>query len=211
MAGPRTPLVFTTIADDTIRGVLAATKAPIIDLVSDHLGRLEELLGLRGQHLAIRAHGVGDLQRYEQRMRAIDYALEHDDGESLRNYAEADLILLAPSRCGKTPTTVYLALQHSVFVANYPLLPEDLESLELPQPVRHLRDRCFGMVTTPARLSQVRNERRPNSTYASLEQCTWELRRAEAMFRAHGIPTVDASAKSVEEMSTVILQHLARI
>lgn len=211
MAGPHPPIVFATIADDTIRGVLGATKAPIIDFVTSHLGRLEELLGVPGQHLAIRVHGLGDQQRYDRRMRAIDYAIEHDDGESLRNYAEADVILLAPSRCGKTPTTMYLALQHSVFVANYPLVPEDLEERELPEPVRHLRDRCFGIVTTPARLSQVRQERRPNSAYASMEQCVWELRRAEAMFRAHGIPTVNSSAKSVEEMSTVILQHLARI
>jgi [pyruvate, water dikinase]-phosphate phosphotransferase / [pyruvate, water dikinase] kinase len=211
MAGPHVPLVFATIADDTIRGVLGTSKAPIIDLVTSHLGRLEDLLGLPAQHLAMRVHGLGDTQRYERRMRAIDYAIEHDDGESLRNYGEADLILLAPSRCGKTPTTMYLALQHSVFVANYPLVPEDLEVDELPEPVRRLSDRCFGILTTPARLSQVRNERRPNSTYASMEQCMWELRRAELLFRTHGVPTVNSSAKSVEEMSTVILQHLARI
>ena len=210
MAGPQPPLVFATIADDTIRGVLTTSKAPIIDLVTSHLGLLEDLLGVPAAHLAIRAHGVGDMSRYDRRMRAVEYAIEHDDGESLRNYAEADVVLLAPSRCGKTPTTMYLALQHSVFVANYPLVPEDLEGTDLPGPVRALRDRCFGILTTPARLSQVRNERRPNSTYASMEQCAWELRRAEILFRTHGIPTVNSSAKSVEEMSTVILQHLAR-
>jgi regulator of PEP synthase PpsR (kinase-PPPase family) len=211
MAGPRIPIVFATIADDTIRGVLATSRAPIIDFVDSHLGQLEDLLGMPGQHLAIRVHGVGDQQRYERRMQAVDYAIKHDDGEDIRDYSDADVILLAPSRCGKTPTTMYLALQHSLFVANYPLVPEDLESAELPGPVRHLRDRCFGIVTTPARLSQVRNERRPNSTYASLEQCQWELRRAELLFRANRIPTVNSSAKSVEEMSVVILQHLARI
>ena len=65
------------------------------------------------------------------------------------------------------------------------------------------------MLSTPARLSQVRQERRPNSRYASLEQCTYELRRAEAMFAAHRIPVINSSAKSVEEMSTVILQQIA--
>jgi regulator of PEP synthase PpsR (kinase-PPPase family) len=120
------------------------------------------------------------------------------------------VILLAPSRCGKTPTTMYLALQHGLFVANYPLLDEDLETTDLPRPVRELGSRCFGIVTTPGRLSQVRQERRPNSRYASLEQCAFELRRASAMFTAHGIPFVDSSAKSVEEMSAVILQTLRR-
>jgi regulator of PEP synthase PpsR (kinase-PPPase family) len=104
---------------------------------------------------------------------------------------------------------MYLALQHGVFVANYPLVDEDFESHELPRPVRKLRERCFGIVTTPARLSEVRQERRPNSRYASLEQCIYELRRAEAMFRAHSIPTINSSAKSVEEMSTVILQSIS--
>ena len=210
MDGPRQPIVFTTIADDTIRGVLGMSRAPIIDFVDTHLPRLEELLGEPALHLAVKAHGVGDLQRYERRMKAVEYAIEHDDGESLRQYADADVILLAPSRCGKTPTTMYLALQHSVFVANYPLVPEDLQGLDLPAPVRTLRTRCFGILTTPERLAEVRHERKPDSVYASLEQCTWELRRAEKLFRAQRIPTVNSSAKSVEEMSTVILQHLAR-
>ena len=71
-----------------------------------------------------------------------------------------------------------------------------------------MRDRCFRITTTPARLTQVRHERRPNSTYASMEQCTYELRRAEALYRSHRIPVVSSSAASVEEMSTVILQFL---
>ncbi len=210
MAGPRTPLVFATIADDTILGVLKLSKAPIIDLVSSHLGVVEDLLGIQAQHLAIQAHGVGDFRLYDRRMQAVEYAIEHDDGESTRKYNDADVILLAPSRCGKTPTTMYLALQHSVFVANYPLIPEDLEAFGLPKPVRHLRERCFGILTDPKRLSQVRNERKPDSTYASLAQCEWELARAAALFRTQRIPTVNSATKSVEEMSTVILQHLAQ-
>ena len=155
-------------------------------------------------------HGVGDLKRYNARMAAVEYAIEHDDGQSLRALEKADVILLAPSRCGKTPTTMYLALQHGVFVANYPLVPEDLESADLPRPVRDFRERCFGITTTAARLTQVRHERRPNSKYASMEQCSYELRRAESLYRAHRLPIINSSAKSVEEMSTVILQSLTR-
>jgi regulator of PEP synthase PpsR (kinase-PPPase family) len=118
-----------------------------------------------------RLHGVGDIKAYNAGMAAVEYAIEHDDGQSSRALNKADVILLAPSRCGKTPTTMYLALQHGVFVANYPLVPEDLEATELPRPVRKLQDRCFGITTTPARLTQVRQERRPSSRYASLEKC----------------------------------------
>src|SRR5919205_3572692 len=110
-----------------------------------------------------RVRGVGDVRRYNNRMAAVEYAVEHDDGQSLRALDKADVVLVAPSRCGKTPTTMYLALQHGVFVANYPLVEEDFASADLPGPVRTLHDRCFGLTTTPARLSQVRHERRPNS------------------------------------------------
>ena len=114
-------------------------------------------------HVAARLHGVGDIHRYNNRMAAVEFAMEHDDGQSLRALDKAEVILIAPSRCGKTPTTMYLALQHGIFVANYPLVDEDFESVNLPRPLRKLRDRCFGIVTTPERLSQVRTERRANS------------------------------------------------
>jgi regulator of PEP synthase PpsR (kinase-PPPase family) len=168
----------------------------------------DSILGVRGLHVASRLHSVGDIQRYNARMAAVEYAIEHDDGQSTRALDKADVILLAPSRCGKTPTTMYLALQHGIFVANYPLVEDDFDTTDLPRPVRQLRDRCFGLTTTPARLSQVRQERRPNSRYASLEQCMYEIRQAEALYRRHRIPVINSSAKSVEEMSTVILQTL---
>jgi regulator of PEP synthase PpsR (kinase-PPPase family) len=206
--GPAPAIAFTTAAVEEIRLELAKTRCPTIDFFDLHMQRVESILGVRGLHVASRLHGVGDIQRYNARMAAVEYAVEHDDGQSLRALDRADVILLAPSRCGKTRTTMYLALQHGVFVANYPLLPEDLDSDDLPRPVRHLQDRCFGITTTPARLAQVRHERRPHSEYASLAQCVRELRRAETLYRSHDIPFINSSAKSVEEMSTVIFQAL---
>jgi len=207
-AGPVTPLAFSTAAVEEVRQELLRTKCPLIDFFDLHMERVESILGAKGVRAAARLHGMGDVKRYNARMAAVEYAIEHDDGQSMRALNKADVILLAPSRCGKTPTTMYLALQHGIFVANYPLVEEDFETAELPRPVRELRDRCFGMTTTPARLSQVRHERRPNSRYASLEQCTYELRQAEAMYRNHRLPVINSSTKSVEEMSTVILQTL---
>ncbi len=208
MDGPVTPLAFTTAAVDEIREVLHTSRCPIIDFFDMHMSRVESILGVRGLHVASRLHSVGDIQRYNARMAAVEYAIEHDDGQSTRALDKAEVILLAPSRCGKTPTTMYLALQHGIFVANYPLVEDDFDTTDLPRPVRQLGDHCFGLTTTPIRLSQVRHERRPNSRYASLEQCTFELRRAEALYHRHGIPVINSSAKSVEEMSTVILQAL---
>jgi regulator of PEP synthase PpsR (kinase-PPPase family) len=167
---------------------------------------VERVLHVNATHGVAPLHGLGDTRRYDARMRAIEYAMEHDDGASLRNLESADLILVAPSRCGKTPTSMYLALQHGLKVANYPLVQEDFEDGGLPRPIRGLTDRCFGLLSTPARLSQVRGERRPGSTYASLAQCSYELRRAEALYRAHRIPSINSASMSVEEMAAVIMQ-----
>ncbi|MET0998164.1 MAG: pyruvate, phosphate dikinase/phosphoenolpyruvate synthase regulator [Marmoricola sp.] len=207
-ASERTPLVFTTAASDEVRLELQKTRCPTIDFFDLHMQRVEDILHTHGERLAAQLHGVGDIKRYNSRMQAIEYAIEHDDGQSVRGLDKADVILVAPSRCGKTPTSMYLALQHGLFVANYPIVEEDLEVLELPRPVRELRERCFGLITSAARLSAVRQERRPGSQYASLEQCTFELRRTHAMFTRHHLPVVDSSTKSVEEISTIILQGL---
>lgn len=114
-----------------------------------------------------RLHGVGDIKPYNAMMAAVEYAFEHDDGQSLRALARANVILSAPSRCGKRPP-LCIWLQHGVLVANYPLVDEDFTSSELPRPIRALRQRCFGIVSTPARLSQVRQKRRPNWRTAGL-------------------------------------------
>ena len=211
MDGPVTPLVFCTAAEDQVRLELSRTRAPIIDFFEMHMARVEDILGVRGIRQAARLHGVGDIKRYNDRMSAIEFTIAHDDGQSLRKLERADVILLGPSRCGKTPTSMYLALQHGLFVANYPLVDEDLEQAELPGPVAPYAERCFGLTSSAERLSQVRNERRPGSGYSSLEQCRWELRRANSIFRAHRLPVIDSSSKSVEEISTHILQtHKAR-
>ena len=207
-AGPVTPLAFSTTALTEIREELHRSVCPLIDFFDLHMSRVEAILGVTGMRVAARLHGISDVQRYNQRMAAVEYAIEHDDGQSMRALDKADVILLGPSRCGKTPTTMYLALQHGVFVANYPLVEEDFADGGLPRPVSKLGDRCFGLTTTPARLSEVRQQRRPNSRYASLEQCSFELREAEALYRTHRIPVVNSATRSVEEMSTVILQQL---
>ncbi|MCM0621482.1 pyruvate, water dikinase regulatory protein [Nocardioides bruguierae] len=205
-----TPLVFCTAADTGVRTALLTARAPVIDLFDMHMQRVEQILGRTGEREAMRLHGVGDIKRYNARMAAVEFTIEHDDGQSLRALDKADVILLAPSRCGKTPTSMYLALQHGFFVANYPLVDEDLELDKLPRPVEEYRERCFGLTTTVERLSRVRSERRRGSRYASSEQCRWELRRAATIYDRHRIPVIDSSEKSVEEMATLILQQHVR-
>ena len=129
--GPVMPLAFSTTAVEEVRQELLRTTCPLIDFFDLHMARVESILGAKGVRIAARLHGMGDVQRYNARMAAVEYAIEHDDGQSMRALHKADVILVAPSRCGKTPTTMYLALQHGIFVANYPLVEEDFETAEL--------------------------------------------------------------------------------
>jgi regulator of PEP synthase PpsR (kinase-PPPase family) len=126
---------------------------------------------------------------------------------STRDLTDADIILVGVSRCGKTPTCLYLAMQYGVRAANYPLIPEDFSTMQLPTQLRPLRGRLYGLTITPPRLHQIRNERRPGSTYATLSNCEFEIREAEALMRQEGIPYLDATSKSVEELATTILQE----
>jgi len=202
------PIIFTTTKNAAVSAALRAAPGTIIDLLGGHLTELEAALGTTASEQLGQFHMLGDATQYFARMRAVEYAIEHDDGQSSRALDLADLIIVAPSRCGKTPTTMYLALQYGLLIANYPLTDDDFPTDGLPSLIAPYAARCFGITTTPLRLSQVRHERRPDSTYSSLAQCTLELRRAEDLYRRNRVPFLNSSTKSVEEMSAVILQTL---
>lgn len=203
-----TPIVFATMKTPGLLAELALARADLIDLLGGHLVELEAALGTTATEQLGHYHGVGDLERYFARMRAVEYAIEHDDGQSSRALNKADVIIIAPSRCAKTPTTTYLALQYGLQVANYPITDDDFPSDGLPRAIAPYAERCFGLMATPLRLSQIRHERRPHSRYASLAQCTLELRCAEDLYRRNRVPFINSATKRVEEMSAVILQSL---
>lgn len=203
-----TPLVFSTVVGADIRRALADCRGTMVDLIGTHVGQLEQALGVVASGEPGRAHGQGNAARYQSRMRAVEYAMEHDDGQSLRALEKAQVILVAPSRCGKTPTTMYLALNHGIFAANFPLVDEDFDNEGLPAPLLPFTAKCFGLTSNPLRLSQVRTERRRGSPYASLRQCGFELRSAERLYMSHGIPYLNSASVSVEEMAATILTQM---
>ena len=147
-------------------------------------------------------------QEYHDRIEAINFSLAHDDGQSSRDLESADVILVGVSRSGKTPTSLYLAMQHGVKAANYPLIPEDFERAELPKSLAPHKRKCFGLTIDPERLAQIRHERRPGSRYAALENCRMEVREAEAMMRREGIAWLSSTHKSIEEIATTILRDI---
>ena len=206
--GEEPPLVFSTAVNEGIRKELAKCNGVLVDLIGAHVQLLEDALHTTASHQPGQAHGLGNALRYQSRMLAVEYAMEHDDGQSLRALEKAEVILVAPSRCGKTPTTMYLALQHGVYAANFPLVDEDFSGDMLPEPLRPHAAKCFGLTSNPMRLSQVRTERRPGSEYASLRQCGIELRGAERLYVTHEIPHLNSASMSVEEISAVILERM---
>lgn len=201
------PLVFSTTVNDEVRAILRGANCLFLDLFDQFVHAMEVELALKSTHAQGRAHGMADTRRYTARIAAMNYAMEHDDGASTRDLGRADIILIAPSRCGKTPTSLYLSLQHGLFATNFPLTEEELEALRLPAALKGLEARCFGLTSEPERLSQVRTERRPGSKYASLPQCAYELRQAEQLYRRYAIPFVNSANMSIEEIATVAMQE----
>lgn len=201
------PIVINTIMDHSLGSYLAKSDALMLDVFAPFIAPLEQELGQKRSPLVGQAHGLTDSKEYESRIAATNYALSHDDGIAMR-YDDADVILLGVSRVGKTPTCLYMALHFGIMAANYPLTPEDLDRQELPDAVRGHRERLFGLTIDPARLSQIREERRPGSTYATLAQCRKELRQAGALLRGAGVPELSTTHVSVEEISSKIIDQL---
>ncbi|WP_183634894.1 pyruvate, water dikinase regulatory protein [Niveibacterium umoris] len=202
------PLVVSTLVNQVTADTLRQAQAHFVDLFLTFIEPLEMELGMKSAHTIGRFHGIADGSSYTRRIDAINFTLSHDDGVSHENLDEADVILVGVSRSGKTPTSLYLAMQFGVRAANYPLIPEDFERNRIPQELTKHRTKLFGLTITPERLSQIRQERRPNSVYASLENCKFEIEAASRLMRREQIPFIDSTARSIEEISAKIMQDI---
>lgn len=206
LAGVR-PIIINTSVDPRLSEILAGSGALILDAFLPFIAPLEDELGVKRKLLVGHAHGMVNLSQYEARINATNYALTHDDGVDL-DYGDAEIILVGVSRSGKTPTCLYLALHFGVRAANYPLTDEDLESGELPRKLRPHRRKLYGLTIDPQRLRQVREARRPGSSYANIERCKRELAIAETLFRQEGIPVLSTTHTSIEEIASKMLASL---
>ncbi|MCX7193577.1 MAG: kinase/pyrophosphorylase [Proteobacteria bacterium] len=203
------PLVIMTMMDMTISARLRQADALFLDLFEAFIAPLEQELGQRSTHRVGRSHGQ-DNREYSKRIAAMNFALAHDDGVSDSDLKNADIILVGVSRSGKTPTSLYLSLQFSLKAANYPLIPEDFERDDLPSKLLPYRNKLFGLTIAPEQLHRIRRERRPNSKYASLENCRYEVAAAERMMRVKGIKWFDTTSRSIEELAVQLMQEINR-
>jgi regulator of PEP synthase PpsR (kinase-PPPase family) len=206
----RKPIVFITLVNDDVRQIITADacRGLVLDMFRAFVEPLEIEFGVKSNHRVGRFSDAAKSSEYNDRIEAINFSLAHDDGQSSKNLEAADVILLGVSRSGKTPTTLYLAMQHGIKAANYPLIPEDFERHRLPGALTPHLKKCFGLTIDPERLAQIRNERRPDSKYAALDNCHYEVREAEAMMRRNGVNWLSSTHKSIEEIATTILRDI---
>lgn len=203
------PIVFSTLVEPEVADALRAdTSGYVVEMFKAFVEPLEAELDMKSTHTMGRSHQISDSKQYKNRIEAINFTLAHDDGQSAKGLAEADVILVGVSRSGKTPTSLYLAMQYGVKAANYPLIPEDFERNTLPSALPTHKAKIFGLSIAPERLSEVRNERRPNSRYASIENCRYEVDAAERMMRREGIQWLSSTSKSIEEIAATIMQYV---
>ena len=207
-ADGKRPIVFSTLVKADLSNIVRQSNGMHMDLIQTFVEPLEQELGVKSTHTIGRSHNIADSEEYKNRIEAINYSLAHDDGQSHKNLAMADVILVGVSRSGKTPTSLYLAMQYGIKAANYPLIPEDFEREKLPSGLLPYKSKIFGLSIAPERLTEVRNERRPGSKYAALENCRYEVNEAEKMMHREGIRWMSSTVKSIEEIATMILQEI---
>jgi hypothetical protein len=202
------PIVFSTLISDEEQEIVESADAHVISLFHSFLGSLEGVFNTAASHKQGASRISYNDRTYQRRLDAIDFALSHDDGVMLDHYDQADIILAGVSRCGKTPTSLYLAMNFSLKVANYPLTPEDMQQDTLPQCLQDNIDKLVGLTIKPVPLSRIRRQRRPDSGYSSLEICQNELQIAQGMFEKAGIPVFETTDTSIEEISSRVVRAL---
>jgi hypothetical protein len=200
------PLVFDTIIMPEVRAVVHQSSGLMMDFFQTFIGPLEKELKIKSSFSVGMSHAIDKSGQYDQRIEAVNFALNSDDGASMKYFDRAEVILIGVSRCGKTPTSLYMAMQFGISAANYPFTADDMDDLKLPPELKKNKDKLFGLSIDPFRLHEIRTQRRANSKYATLKQCQLEVMLVEKMYRKEKIPYLNASSKSIEEIAVVILE-----
>ena len=204
----KAPLVFSTLTDPATQHIITECNDYVFDLFGTFIEPLEDALGQESSHTAGRMHGIGDGTRYERRLNALNYTLNHDDGLMIKTIDEADIVLLGVSRCGKTPTCLYLAMHYSLKAANYPLTDDDFITSDMPVILETCRDKIYGLTIVPEQLSRIRRERRPQGEYSKLSKCRAEVAKAESLYALENIPYLDTTSVSIEEIAATIVRDM---
>jgi len=199
-------LVFHTFVNNEIREIIDSCDGVIYNFLEHFVAPLEKQLGMKAKPKAHRTHSIHE-NSYDYRIEAVNYALNNDDGSVVTNYEDADVILVGVSRSGKTPSSLYLALQYGIKAANYPFTDDDMEELQIPAFLKPHKKKIFGLTIDAQRLIDIRHNRMSNSKYASARQCRMEVREVEKLYKKEKIPFLNTTKFSVEEITAKILSE----
>ncbi|MDO6618811.1 MULTISPECIES: pyruvate, water dikinase regulatory protein [unclassified Shewanella] len=200
------PVVFHSIVNSDIRDIIFSSEGLDYDFLNTFVSPLEQQLGIKAAPVINRTHGKSTTnESYDNRIDAINFTLDNDDGQTMKHMDKADIILLGVSRCGKTPSSLYLSMQFGIKAANYPFVEDDMDNLKLPEALKRNKSKLFGLTIDPQRLHEIRQGRMENSRYSSLRQCRIEVKEVEMMYKKERIPFVNTTSHSVEEISAKIL------
>ena len=202
------PIIFSTLVDNNISKIIQNKSNSIfLDCFQIFIAPLEKELGVSSSHSIGKIRSVNNTG-YFKRIEAVNFALQYDDGQVSRDLSKADIVLIGVSRCGKTPTCLFLAMQYGIKAANYPIIPEDFLNDRLPEFILKIKNKVFGLSIDPQQLSQIREKRRPNSEYASYSNCIFETQSANKLMSKEKITFFDMTNQSIEEISSQILQYI---
>lgn len=204
-SGGLRPLIFCTIMDQDIKNIFDSPEVEFFDVFADVLDRLEDCLETKALRVPGYSRNIDDVALV-QKVEAIHFTIEHDDGTNTREYDESEVILVGVSRSGKTPVSVYLATHMGIKVANFPLTADHLDTYELPPEIVRNKNKVVGLTCSPRLLHKIREQRYGGSTYAKLATCTTELNQAKEIFLRYGILSVETDGKSIEETSVQVTQ-----
>ena len=204
-------IILYTIVDNNLSKFLSREsskiKIPCFGILGDLIASFSKLLNQEATHIPSGQHVLND--EYYNRIEAIQFTMNHDDGNSIKDIEKSDIILLGVSRTSKTPTAIYLA-NRGLRTSNIPLVNEN----SIPQVIKkNPKISCIiGLSTEPERLLDIRKNRMnvlkesKSSDYINLEKIRREVKEAKKTFKKYKWPTIDITRKSVEETAASIIK-----
>lgn len=202
-------VVFFSIAERELRSKLEDLcrmhNIPALSVLDHVIHTLSKVLGQPDEEIRGGQHRMDEA--YFDRIEALDFTIQHDDGQGLSTVGKADILIVGVSRSSKTPTSIYLA-HRGYKVANYPLVPG------VPMPLDEMPMGglfTVGLIKDARRLVQIRRNRllamneRENSSYADMKTISDEINNARKLFTSQNWPVIDVSRRSVEETAAEII------
>tara|TARA_B100001741_G_C16438089_1_gene544295 strand:- start:177 stop:1004 length:828 start_codon:yes stop_codon:yes gene_type:complete len=182
-------------------------KIPCFGVLGELILNFSKLLNQKASHEPSGQHILN--KEYYDRIEAIQFTMNHDDGNNIEGIEKSDIILLGVSRTSKTPTSIYLA-NRGYKTSNIPLVNEK----SVPEKMRNVKFKpcVVGLITEANRLFEIRKNRltslkeKDNSEYINLNQIKDELENSKKVFKLNKWPIIDVTRKSVEETAASIIK-----